>query len=771
MKFGIGQAVRRSEDPRFLTGRGRFVEDAARHGTLHAAVVRSERAHARIRGLDTDAAKRMPGVHAVLTAADYAADGLGGIACRTLFPWLHKSVATRPVPALAGDTVRYAGAPVALVVAESRALARDAAEMVEIDFEDLPAVTDTAAALAEGAHQLWPHAPGNRAFEIALGDAAGTEAALAAAAHVTNLTLHNNRVSANALEMRAALADIDPRDGRLTLVASTQSPHTLRAEVAEALGLPHGALRVVARDVGGGFGMKGAVYAEDILVAWAAKRLGRPVLWQASRSDSLISDYHGRDQQVTAELALDTEGRITALRVRGDFNTGAFLTPGAGVPPMFATTLATGCYRVPVADVRMRAVYTNTSPVQPYRGAGRPEASYLIERLIDAAARETGRDRVALRQLNMLSAGEMPYKTPLAYTIDSGDYAAVLDRALELSDHAAADTRKAEARARGRLHGVGIALHMENAGLANEAAEIRFDPDGRAAVLAGTFSHGQGHETAYAQMVSDWLGVPFDHVRVIQGDTDAVAFGRGTVASRSMLNGGASLRLAADIVIDKARTIAAHLMEVSPDDVVFDAGQLTVAGTDKHMPIQEVAAMAFKPVLPPDMGLGLAGEGQFKLEGFSFPNGCQIAEVEIDPETGQTFPIRIVSVDDVGTVINPLLLDGQLMGGIAQGLGQALMEDVVYDADGQLMTGSFMDYAMPRAADIPPIEIDTLPTPTASNPLGVKGAGEAGTVGATPALVLAVLDALAPLGVTDIAMPATPLRVWQAIQAARSPAE
>lgn len=769
MKFGIGQSVARKEDLRFLTGRGSFVEDMVTPGMLHAFVVRSQVAHARIIGIEFREALEAEGVRAVLTGDDYRADGIGGIACHTIFPGMHDKVVTQAVPALATDRILHLGMPVALVVAESREAARDGAEHIVVSLEDLPATTDAAAAVAEGAPALWEDASGNVAFEISLGDRDATETAIASAAHVTRLALRNNRVSANALEMRGTVAIFDPRDGRITIHASTQAPHGLKAEAASAIGVSQSQIRVIAQDVGGGFGMKGGTYPEDLLVAWAAKRLRASVKWRAERAESMTSDYHGRDQIAEAALALDEDGRITALKVSCDHNAGAFLSPGGGVAPMFAATLATGCYRIPVAHVLSRAIYTNTSPTQPYRGAGRPEAAYLIERLMDKAARETGRDRTALRRLNMLETGDMPYKTPLVYTIDSGDYAAVLDRALDISDWAGAEMRKAEARAAGRLRGIGVALHMENAGIVNENAEVRFDADGGVTVLVGTFSHGQGHETVYAQMVSDWLGVPFDSIRVVQGDTDVVRFGRGTVASRSMINGGGSLKLAADRIIDRARAIAAHLMEASPDDVEFDAGSFSIAGTDRKMTIQRVAAMSFLPVLPPELGLGLSGTGDFKLEGFTFPNGCQVAEVDIDPETGATEILRMVSIDDVGKVINPMLLDGQIVGGIAQGLGQALMEDFVYEPNGQVATGSFMDYAMPRADDIPPIRVETLNTTTSTNPLGVKGAGESGTVGATPAIISAILDALAPLGIDDIALPATPASVWAAIQKATAP--
>lgn len=763
MKFGIGQSAPRKEDARFVTGHGRFVDDIAAPSAFHAAIVRSPLSHARIAKVDVSAAKTMPGVRAVLTGRDYAGDGIGGISCHTIFPGMHRNPVNPPYAALAKDRVLYAGAPVALVIAETAEKAEEAAETVEVDYEDLPAVLRASEARAKGAPQIWSEAKGNLAFTVDLGDAPATDAGFAAAAHVTRLALHNNRVSANAMEMRCALAHYEQGDGRLTFHASTQQPHAVRADIARALGLPETNVRVIAPDVGGGFGMKGGIHPEDILIAWAARRLRATVRWQATRSESLLADYHGRDQQVEAELALDADGRILALRMSCDVNAGAFLSPGGGVSPMFAAALATGVYRVPAAHSVARAVYTNTSPTQPYRGAGRPEAAYLIERLIDLAARETGRDRIELRRLNMLSAAQMPHQTPLLYKIDSGDYAAVLDRALQLGNWADADKRKAKAKKRGMLRGIGIALHMENAGLANDAAEIRFDPSGSVTVIAGTFSHGQGHETVYAQMVSDWLDVPFEKIRLVQGDTDAVSYGRGTVASRSMINGGGALRVAADKVIEKGSAIAGHLMEAAPEDIVFENGSFTVAGTDRSMPIAQIAALSFKPILPPDLGLGLSGQGDFLLQGFTFPNGCQIAEVEIDPETGATRVIRIDSVDDVGTVINPMLLDGQMVGGITQGIGQALMEDVVYDKTGQLLSGSFMDYTMPRAEDVPPITVETLSTPTATNPLGVKGAGEAGTVGATPAVISAVLDALAEHGVTDIALPATPERIWRAL--------
>ena len=768
MKFGIGQSVLRTEDFRFITGNGRYVQDHLPPDCLSVCVVRSPVAHALINHIDVEAALAAPGVVAVLTGAEYQEDGVGGIACSTLFPNMHANVNSSAAPALAVDRVVFAGMAVALVVAESEPLARDAAELVEVEYEELAKMLTPAQATAEGAPTLWAELDSNVAFDVMMGDQDETEAALVRASHVTHLALYNNRLSANSLEMRGVLAEWSARDERLILTTSTQAPHTIRAAVATALGMPHGQLRVIAKDVGGGFGMKGGYYPEDILLCWIARRLRRTVAWHPDRSESLLSDYHGRDQWVEADLGFDADGVITALKIKCDYNAGAFLSPGGGVSPMFASALATGCYRVPLAHVHSRAVYTNTSPTQPYRGAGRPEAAYLIERLMDKAALELGLDRIEIRRRNLVAAEAMPYKTPLVYTIDGGDYAHILQRVLEVSDWEGADHRKKASRSKGKLRGIGIALHMENAGLANDRVEVRFEMDGTVSVLAGTFNHGQGHETVYAQMVSEWLGVPFDTVRLVQGDTDAVAFGRGTVASRSMINGGASLKIAADQIIDKAKAIAGHLMETATQDIEFVAGELVVTGTDKKLTLQEVAAISYRPVLPAALGIGLSGTGEFLLQGYTFPNGCQVCEVEIDPDTGETELLSIVSVDDVGTVINPMLLDGQLVGGIVQGLGQAVMEDVIYDQNGQLLSGSFMDYAMPRADDVPAIHIEMQSTPTATNPLGVKGAGEAGTVGATPAIISAILDALAPVGVTDLVLPATPSRIWQAIQSAGS---
>jgi carbon-monoxide dehydrogenase large subunit len=766
MKFGIGQSVLRKEDKRLVTGTGSFLGDHMPSGTLEAVIVRSPLAHGAITATDIAAASAAPGVHAVLTGADYAADELGGMTSHTFLPGMHGGPPINPsyVP-LAVDRVLYVGAAVAVVVADTKAQAADAAGLVEVTYDDRPTMITIDQAMAGDAAQIWDGTRQNVAFTIDLGNAEKTSAAIDGAAHVTRLTLINNRISANSMEMRGALAQFEPYNGQLTLQTSTQVPHGVRAVVAHALKLPENAVRVIARDVGGGFGMKGGAYPEDVLIAWAAMRTGRPVVWRADRSESLQSDFHGRDQQVTAALAFDADGHITGLEVDSIHNLGAFASSGAGVSPMFAATLATGVYRVPVAHAVSRGVFTNTSPTQPYRGAGRPEASYLIERLIDQAAREMAIDRVALRRRNLVAAHEMPYQTALTYTYDCGDFEGVMDAALECADWRGFEARRTTAAAAGKLRGIGIAVHVENAGLGNDLATIRFDPSGNVTILAGTFSHGQGHETVYAQMVTDWLGVPFDRIRFAQGDTAAVDFGRGTIASRSMITGGGALRSAADKVIERGKDLAGHMMEASPKDIAFEDGDFRVVGTDKKLSIAEVAKMSFRPNLPPELGLGLTGIGDFLLRGFTFPNGSQVVEVEIDPETGVTTIVRLTSVDDVGVAINPQLLEGQFVGAIAQGLGQALMEDVAYEADsGQLLSGSFMDYAMPRAQDMPPIDFSLQNVPTKTNPLGVKGAGEAGTVGATPAIISAVLDALAPRGVTDIKLPASAATVWAALR-------
>ena len=760
MKHGVGQPVRRSEDRRFLTGRGRYVDDLTLPRMAHAVVLRSPHAHARIAAIDAAAARAAPGVLAVLTGEDYRADGLGSIPCMSISDAIATGPARlTPTPALALDTARHVGAPVAFVVAETRDRALDAAETVSVDYEYLTAAVDAAA--------VWPEAPDNRCFAVEMGDREATEAAFASAHRVIALDLYNNRIAATPMEPRGAVGEYNAADDRYRLHLSCQNPHRVRQLLAQGVfGIPESRLSVVARDVGGGFGMKGGVFPEDALVLWAARRLDRPVKWIAERSESMASDAHARDQRASAEMALDSDGRILGLRVEADYNLGAHLAAGAGISPVHSTTLYSGVYAIPAIRATTRAAYTNTAWTSPYRGAGRPEATYLLERLIEKAARETGIDAIELRRRNFVAPGAMPYRTALDFEYDSGEFEAVMDDALDLADWDGFAARRAETEARGKLRGRGMACFLESAAMSNERMEIRFDASGSVTVVAGTFSHGQGHETVYAQMVSDWLGVDFASVRLIQGDTEAVSIGRGTFGSRSMSVGGSALRIAADRVIERGKEIAAQLMEAAPDDIAFEAGAFTVAGTDRSIGIADVASAAYAPFgFPAELGLGLEGVGDYAAGQGNFPNGCQIAEVEIDPETGEVALARLCAVDDSGRALNPLLLAGQIHGGIAQGVGQALMEDVVYDRDtGQLLTGSLMDYALPRADDLPSFALGAHDVPTPTNPLGVKGAGESGTVGAAPAAIHAILDALAPLGVTDIGMPATPERVWRAIQ-------
>ncbi len=769
-KFGIGQPVPRTEDPRLLTGRGRYVDDHNLPGQLYGVVVRSPHAHARISKVDAAKAKAAPGVVAVLTGADAVTDGLGGLGPEAMPEDMGGPKSYRPAqPILVADKARHVGDRVAFVVAETLAQAKDAAELVEVAYEVLPAIADLGAALADGAPKVWDDAPSNLCFPLMFGDEQKTKDAFAQAASVHRLTVRNNRVSANAMEPRGALAAYDEMTRRVTVHSSTQFPHVLKQTLAHhVLHVPETDVHVIARDVGGGFGMKVTVYPEEGLVAWAAKRTGRPVKWIADRSESLLSDTHGRDQIDAAELALDADGKILGLRVRITSNMGAYLSNAAMVPTMFASNMLSNTYAIPAIFVTAQAVFTHTAPLGVYRGAGRPEAIYLVERVLDVAARERGLSAYELRRRNVIAKDAMPYQTPLMFAYDTGDFGGVLDKAAEMADLKGFAARRAEAETRGKRRGLGFGMFIEIAGVFNERMELRVDAGGSVTVYPGTFSHGQGHETTYAQMVSDWLDVPFDSVRVLQGDTDTMAFGRGTFAARSMALGGSALRQATDRVIERGKQFAALMLEAAEADIAFEGGMFKVAGTDKAVPFAAVAHVAHAPMGPADqLGVGLEANGSFAGVP-NFPNGCHVCEVEIDPATGTVEIVNYVSVDDVGLPINPLLLDGQIHGGIAQGAGQALLEDVVYDAAGQLVTGSFMDYAMPRADDLPSIAVEMHNVPTPSNPLGVKGAGEAGCVGSPPAVINAVLDALAPLGVTDIAMPATPERVWRAITQART---
>src|SRR5687767_1327841 len=779
-RFGIGQPVRRVQDARFLTGRSRYVDDIQLPHMLHGAVVMSPHAHARIRSINAKPALESPGVVAVLTGEDAKREGLGGIPPLFMPEDMGGPKGYRTFrPLLEPAKARYVGDRIAFVVAQTPDQARVAAERVEVDYEPLPAVVNVEDAAKEGAPKVWDdNAAGNLAFPLMMGNKDATDAAFAKAKHKVSVRLYNNRIAANTMEPRAAIGDYNAAEDSFTLYTSSQNPHGVRGILAGAVfKLPEIKLRVISPDVGGGFGMKGDIYPEDGLVLWASRKLARPVKWVGTRTESLLGDNHGRDQLIQAEMALDENGKILAVRAQALHAVGAYVTNAGVVPVLCALRNIPNVYVVPAMLVASKATFTHTTPLGPYRGAGRPEAAYVIERLMDQAARKLGMDAVELRRRNYIPPSAMPYNTTAGWTVgaavgwtyDSGDFARLTDRALELADWEGFAVRQKGSQSEGKLRGRALIYYLEDSGVFNERMELRFDPSGMLTIVAGTHSHGQGHATTYAQLAAEWLGVPFENIRLVQGDTDAVPFGRGTYASRSAMLGGSALKAAADSAIEKAQALAAHLMEVSPKDLVFEDGKYTVSGTDKSMPLTEVAKAFFRPVgLPPQFGVGLDASGGSSHPP-TFPNGCHVCEAEIDPETGAVEIERYAVVDDVGRVINPLICHGQIEGALAQGIGQALMENVAFDREsGQMLSASFMDYAMPRAADLPPhYELDFIDVPAKTNPLGVKGVGEAGCVGAPPAVILAILDALRPLGVEHIDMPATPERVWQAIQGKR----
>jgi carbon-monoxide dehydrogenase large subunit len=776
MKFGIGQPLRRFEDRRLLTGKGLFQDDVNLPRQAWAVFVRSPHAHARIRGLDTRAAAQAPGVLAVYTGRDYAADGLAMPKANMPRRKADGSPAFAPPrPALVQDRVRHVGDPVAMVIAETLDSAKDAAELVAVDYEPLPSVTSVEEAAKPDAPRLWDDNPDNISHTYERGNRAASEAAFAKAARIVRRHYVVTRVHAQYMEPRGALGVYDAAEDRYTLYADVNYPHRVRNMLATMVfRVPESQVRVIVRDVGGGFGLKGWQYVDHRLVLWAAKKLGRPVKWRCERSETLLADEHGRDNTGTIELAFDEQGRILALKLRMLASIGAyvgsdrqFLTPFG----MIGTVV--GVYDIPAAYVRIDAVLSNTSPTAPYRGAGRPEASYLIERALDDAAGELGIDRIELRRRNIIAPTRLPFRSPLGPVYDSGRFEQNMDMALAAADWAGFAARREEAEARGRLRGIGLANAIEAAaGPVPEYAEIRFQPGGSAILLMGTKTHGQGHETAFKQILYEKLQIDPNEVQFIDGDTDRVAFGMGSNGSRSMVAGGGALSLAADKIIDKGRRLAAHLMETALADIAFADGRFTVAGTDRAMMLKEVARASFQPArLPPGMEPGLIEHATYAPEQATYPNGVHVCEVEIDPETGAVELVNYVVVDDVGTVINPLTLYGQIHGGVAQGAGQILMEQVAYEpGTGQLLTASFMDYAMPRADTMCAMTVKSNPVPTTLNPLGVKGAGEAGTVGALPAVMLAVMDALKPLGVRELDMPATSARIWQAIAAARGTA-
>ena len=780
---GIGASLRRKEDRRFLTGAGNYTDDIRRPGQTYAQFVRSPHAHARVNAVRADDARRAPGVHAVLTGADLARDKIGNIPTGWL---IHNKDGTPmvepPHPALVADRVRHVGDQVAVVIAETKEQARAAAALVEVDYEELPAAATVTAAIAPGAPLVWDQAPGNTCFDWHLGDRAATDAAFAKAHRVVTLDVVNNRLIPNALEPRAAIGEYDRGTGDHTLYTTSQNPHLIRLLLgAFSYGIPEHKLRVVAPDVGGGFGSKIFHYPEEFVVLWAAKKLGRPVKWTAQRSESFVSDAHGRDHLTHAELALDPQGRFLGLRVRTVANMGAYLSTFApAIPTYLYATLLAGCYRTPAIYAEVRAVFTHTVPVDAYRGAGRPEAAFVIERLADVAARELGMDRAEIRRRNFIPPEAFPYQTPVALQYDSGDYGATLEAALAQAKWASFEERRAEARRRGRLRGIGLSTYVEACGIAPsavvgslgaraglyESAMVRVHPTGSVTVFTGSHSHGQGHETTFAQIVADRLGIPAEQVEIVHGDTAKSAFGMGTYGSRSLAVGGSALVKALDKVVSKARKIAAHLLEASEQDIEFRDGKFFVAGTDRAKALAEVSLAAYVPhQFPADLEPGLEENAFYDPKNFTYPAGCHVCEVEIDPETGATEVVAFTAVDDVGRVVNPMIVEGQVHGGIAQGIGQALLEGCLYDQhSGQLLSGSFLSYTMPRASDLPSYRVGTTVTLCTHNPLGVKGVGEVGSIGSPPAVINAVVDALWDVGVRHVEMPATPERVWRAIR-------
>jgi carbon-monoxide dehydrogenase large subunit len=772
MKYGVGQPVRRFEDVRLLTGKGRYQDDQSFARQAHAVFVRSPHAHARIVAIDTTAAAEAPGVVAVYTGHDYLADGLAVPKANMPRKKRDGSPMFAPQrPAMVVDRARYVGDIVAMVIAETLEQAKDAAELVAVEYDALPAVTDVAEAAQPNAPRVWDDNPDNISHTLDRGDRTATDAAFARAHRIVRRRYVVTRVHAQYMEPRGSIGVYDAGEERFTLYADVNYPHRVRNMLANMIfKVPESKVRVFVQDVGGGFGTKGWQYVDHRLVLWAARKLGRPVKWKCERSEALLADEHGRDNVGDIELALDADGRFLGLRLHMLASIGAYIASDRQLlTPFGQIGTVTGVYDIPAAFVSIDAVLSNTSPTAPYRGAGRPEAIYLIERIIEAAAQEMGIDPIELRRRNIIPAARMPYKAPLGPFYDCGEFERNMDLALQAADYAGFAGRRDASRAAGKLRGIGLANAIEQAaGPVPEYAEIRFNPSGTAIMMMGTKTHGQGHETSFKQILHEKLGIAPGDVQFIDGDTDRVAFGMGSNGSRSMVCGGGALTIAADKIIAKGKKIAAHLLEAAETDIEFADAKFSVAGTDRSVTLKQVAIAAFQPArLPKGMEAGLYENATYTPALNTFPNGSHVAEVEVDPDTGAVQLQSYVVVDDVGTVINPLTLHGQIHGGVAQGLGQVLMEQVAYEpGSGQLLSASFMDYAMPRADSLCPIRIVSNPVPTAGNPLGVKGAGEAGCVGALPAVMIAVMNALATLGVRELDMPATSERVWRAIQAA-----
>ncbi|MBI1386441.1 MAG: molybdopterin-dependent oxidoreductase [Rhizobiales bacterium] len=780
---GIGSAVKRREDFRFLKGIGRYTDDINLPRQTYLHIMRSPVAHATIDSIDVSAARGAPGVVAIFTQADIDASGpVGGIPCG----WLVTGKDGKPMvepkhPMLASGKVRHVGDPIVVIIAESLAAAKDAAELVEVALTELPAVVDMRTAAA-GPGRVHDEAPDNLCFDWELGDKAAVEAAIADAAHVTTLDLVNQRLVANAIEPRAAIGHYDMASGEYTLYTTSQNPHVIRLLMgAFVLGIPEHKLRVVAPDVGGGFGSKIYHYAEEALVTWASKQIGRPIKWVAERSESFVSDAQGRDHVTRVQLALDANGRFLALKADTLANMGAYLSTFAPcIPTWLHGTLLAGQYTTPAVYTNVKAIFTNTVPVDAYRGAGRPEATYLIERVINKAAQEMGIDQAELRRRNFIQPNQFPYQTPVALVYDTGNYDASLEQALALADYGGFEGRRAAARGRGKLRGIGLCSYIEACGIAPsslvgalgaraglyEAATVRVNPTGSVAVMTGSHSHGQGHETTFAQVVADRLGIDLAQVDIVHGDTGKIPFGMGTYGSRSLAVGGTAIVNAVDKIILKGKRIAAHLLEADVGDIVFENGNYQVAGTDRKKSFGEVALVAYVPHKYPieEIEPGLEETAFYDPKNFTFPAGTYVCEVEIDPKTGFTEIVQFVAADDFGNIVNPMIVEGQVHGGLVQGIGQALLEHCVYDEAGQLKSGSYMDYCMPRADDVPSFKVATTSTPCTHNPLGVKGCGEAGAIGSPPAVINAIVDALKEYGVDHIDMPATPEKVWRAIQ-------
>ena len=769
-KFGVGQPVRRSEDPALLRGQGRYTDDVSRPGQAYAVLVRSTLAHGIIRSIDTAAAKAMPGVLAVLTAADLI--GYGGLKCG--LPLKNRDgspIHYVPRPALAGDKVRFVGDPVACVIAETLNQAKDAAEAVALDIEPLPPVLKPAEAAKPGAPPVFEQVPNNVALDYHYGDAEKVAAAFAQAKHVTRLATSNQRMIVASMEPRAAIGEFEPATGKWTLYSCSQGVHGLKASLMDILGAPADKVRVITGQVGGSFGMKASAYPEYVCILHGAKILGRPVKWTDERSGSFVSDHHGRAQDMVIEIAFDENAHVLAIRLTGFGDMGGYLAQfGPLLPTGNQVKNIASVYRTPLIEVATKCVFTNTSHVSAYRGAGRPEGNYYVERALDLAASELGIDRIELRKRNMIRKSDLPFKAASGMTYDCGDFLGVLKQALEMADYAAFKKRKRESKKNGKLRGFGVGCYLEvTAAPGKELGAIHFEKDGTVTIVSGTMDFGMGHATTYAQMLTDMLGVPFERIRVVEGDSDRMTFGGGSGGSRSVMFVGSALTESSKIVIERGKQIASHVLEASASDIEFKAGRFVIAGTDRSIGLIELAQRLHGGLKLPEGTPHSLDVDHVVNEPVpsAFPNGCHIAEVEVDPDTGHAQVVRYSAVNDLGTIVNPLLVEGQIQGGVVQGLGQALMEQAVYDSDGQLVTGSFMDYAMPRAHDAPMIAVASHPVPTESNPLGAKGCGEAGTSGGLPAVANAVIDALSDYGIRHLEMPMTPARIWQAIEEAK----